>query len=381
MEPIKTALGDLTKWFDQQFRALGGMVIDFIHSIASGSPEQALERFTAVAAILGPAVTAINIGAQILEIVHPIKHMGIVATVTSTLDVMGIRPFALGAIALLTTAALEKPIRQGLAYRYRPEIPSTDMADQMLMERNLDATEWSRIYALHGWPDKYIQAWYKTLWVEPSDRMIVGMVEGGDIDLNWLEQKLRERGYTDIDAAYIMRYATRKALANEISAITSEINADVYAGQIDLLEAQEELQAIGYRGKELEFRMAAMKRRLQRKDVNDKIEILTARVKAEEITVAQYESELRALGLRQPRISALVEKEELRRKPKVTAPKEQKRDLAASTYQRLFVEDVIETEDQLRGYLEALTPAYPADRIELLVLDAKIRKAKATAAS
>jgi hypothetical protein len=60
----------------------------------------------------------------------------------------------------------------------------------------------------------------------------------------------------------------------------------------------------------------------------------------------------------------------------VPAKKEERRDLAASTYQRLFIENVIESEDQLRKYLSELKPPLPSDRIELLVKDAKMRKEK-----
>jgi len=59
---------------------------------------------------------------------------------------------------------------------------------------------------------------------------------------------------------------------------------------------------------------------------------------------------------------------------KIPVKKEDRRDLAAGTYQRLFIENVIESEDQLRKYLGELRPALPSDRIELLARDARMRK-------
>jgi hypothetical protein len=378
---IAPALADIASWIDTQLKGLGGMVIDFIHSIVSGPPEEALERFVAVAAILGPLVTAINVGAQALELLHPIKNMGLVGTVTSCLDALGVTKFADAAFALVVAGALEKPIRQGLAYRYRPDIPSLQLTDTMLFQQGLAVEEWRRIYALHGWSESYISSWYASMWTEPSDRMIVGMVEGGEIEFEWLQDKLLKRGYRPEDAARILRYGTRKALGNEIAAIISEIYSDLQAGQIDVMEAQEELREVGVRDKELEFRIYAMQRRMKRLDVKDKIDLLTAQVKNYDITVEQYRNELIALGLRTARVATLVEKEEIRRKPYVKPKKERTRELAVSFYVRLFIEDAIMTEEQLLTYLSQLEPPFSPEDLELLVEDAKIRKAKAMAAA
>jgi len=381
IKPLAQALAPVITWFDTQFRGLGGMVIDFMHSIALGGPEQALERATAIAFILGPLVTGINVGAQALELLHPIKHMGLVQTVTSCLDSLGLTKFSELMFGLLIAGALEKPIRQGLALRYRPELPASKLVDTMLFQQQIQLSEWRRTYALHGWNEAWIDRWYGSMWTEPSDRMIVGMIEGGEVELDWLQGKLQRRGYKPEDAARIMRYGSRKALANEIAAIIGEINADLQAGQIDILEARQELVDIGCKGSELEFRLQAMLKRMNRNDVKDKVSVLTSQVKSYDLTVQQYSEALIALNLRSARVSSLVEKEELRRKPTVDKPAEHKRELAISFYQRLFIEGAIPTEDRLRTYLQELVPALPADRVELVIEDAKIRQSKAVTAA
>jgi len=378
VKPVMAALQGALSTLDQYFRQFGQIMLDAIHSIAAGGPEQAVARATATAVALGGLVTAVNIAAQTIELIHPIKHMGIVGTVTSILDVMGIRPFAQGMLAAIVAGAIYKPVYQGLAIMYRPEIPPLSMADTMLFQQQISAAEWQRVYGLTGWPEKYITAWHGSMYTEPSDRMIVGMVEGGEVELEWLDGKLRARGYRPEDAARILRYGTRKALADEIKAIISEVQSDLLEGQIDLLDAEQELKAIGIKGTELTFRVSAMRRRIQRRDTKDKIDILTAQVKQDEITVDQYRNELIALNLRMPRVNALVEKEEARRKPRVEKPAETKRQLAISFYTRLFIEQTIE-ETQLRTYLTALTPKLKEEDLELIITDAKIERAKAIA--
>jgi hypothetical protein len=316
-----------------------------------------------------------------LELLHPLKQVGLLRMIDASRALLGADVLGRLIATTIFGAFYTLPLRYEMQAFFRPQIPDTRRADQMLFEGNISQAEWRQIYAFHGWKEQHINAWYRTMFLEPSDRMIIGMIEGGEVDLDFLQKVLGQRGYDLETAAHIMRYGTKKSLSDEIAANISEIQSDLYAGQIDLSEASQELTALGIKGSQLEFRIRSMKRRLERKDVNDKIEILTAQAKAEELTVAAYEGALRALGLREPRIRALVEKEETRRKPKKELPKEKKRDLAASTYQRLFVEDVLTTEERLRKYLEELEPPYPKDRIDLLILDAKLRKAKVIAAA
>jgi len=370
------AFGQFMVWTQQY----GAFVMDTIHGIAAGGPEAAVANLAALAFTLGPLMTGINVAAQAIELIHPIKNMGIVQTVTTLLDSLGIRQFAFGAYALLVAGALEKPVRQGLALRYRPEIPSTQLADTMYFQKQLTIEAWRRIYGLRGWAENYITAWYNSMWTEPSDRMIVGMVEGGEVELEWLQEKLLRRRYRPEDAARIMRYGIRKALGDEIKAMISEIGADLSAGISDIDEAEQELTDVGVKGKELEFRMKSMQKRMTRKDIKDKIDILTAQVKAGDITIPRYRQELIALGLRTPRVSVLVEKEELRQRPQVDKPAERKRSLAISFYVRLYIEGTID-ESQLRRYLSELKPALKPEDLELTMTDAKIRRAKALQAA
>jgi len=380
VKPLSDVFAGAWSGFMATIQGYGAWVMDTIHGIAQGGPEAAVTNLAALAFTLGPMMTGINIAAQAIELIHPIKHMGIVQTVTSLLDSMGIRQFAFGAYALLVAGALEKPVRQGLALRYRPEIPDTRLADTMYFQEQLSIDAWRRIYGLHGWSESYITAWYHSMWTEPSDRMIVAMIEGGEIELEWLQKKLLLRRYRPEDAARIMRYGTRKALSDEIKAIIGEIGSDLSLGIVDIEEAEAELADVGVRGKELEFRMRALKRRMARSDIKEKIAILTSQVQAYELTVELYRNELIALGLRTPRVNALVEKEELRRKPKVKAPAETKRQMAITFYVRLYIEGTI-SDEILRRNLSDLKPALKPADLELIITDAKIRRAKALAAA
>jgi len=315
-----------------------------------------------------------------LELLHPLKQVGLLRIIDATRALLGADTLG-RMIAMVTFSSLyTTPLRYEMQSLFRPSIPDPRRADTMLFQGQLTVDRWHEIYSWHGFKEQHIQAWYNSMWLEPSDRMIVGLVEGGQVDLSVLRKILGRRGYNPETTAMILNYATRKALSDEISAIRGEINSAVSDGLIDVIQAEEELRSLGDFGDQLEFRLNAMTRRMERVDIKDQIEILTSQVKSDVITVQQYRDELIALGLRTTRIQKLVTKEEARRKPKVVTPKATKRDLATSTYVKFFVEGTI-NDSQLRNYLEALEPPLPKDRVDLLMFDARIQKAKAVAAA
>jgi hypothetical protein len=316
-----------------------------------------------------------------LELLHPLKQVGLLRIIDATRALLGADVLGRLIGSTIFASLYTTPLRYEMQAMLRPAIPDPRRADTMLFQNQINEDQWHQLYSFHGFKEQHITAWHNSMWLEPSDRMIVGLVEGGQVPLDQLQRILRRRGYNAETQAMIMLYATKKALSDEIAASRSEINSSITDGIIDIMQAETELRELGDFGDQLEFRLNAMRRRMERVDIKDQIEILTTQVKSYEITVEQYQNELIALDLRMTRVSKLVAKEEARRKPKVTTPAATKRDLAAATFQKFYIEGALATEDQLRRYLTELTPAYATDRIDLLVLDANIRKAKTVAAA
>lgn len=341
-------------------------------------PTGAFARATGSMMLGMVAFNALYVALTSLELIHPLKQVGLLRIIDATRALLGADTLGRLIAGGLFSPLYGVPLRYEMNALFRPHIPVPRQADQMLFEENISQQDWHDVYAWWGWKEKYIQAWYKTMFVEPSDRLIISMVEGGAVPMDWLERKAKERGYSPEDRQIVLGYATRKALADEIKANISELQSDIQVGIVDLLEARSELQDVGVTGPELEFRMRALDRRIKRLDIKAKIDLLTSQVKEGELTIPQYRMELIALGLRIPRVNALVEKEELRQKPRVDKPKERKRDLAMSFYVRLYVEGTLSLE-KLTRYLSELDPPLTKDRLELVITDAKLRRMKAMA--
>jgi len=153
------------------------------------------------------------------------------------------------------SAAYEQPIRHYYNSIYRPRIPDTRTADQMLFEEHIDEAEWRQIYRYNGWKEQHIDAWFKTMWREPSLLVLRNLVLDPDVDEAWVRKKMREGGLIGEDADAMIAYGRRASLKDERTALASQIEKDVVEGFESLEEARSDLNALKYTPEEIDYRI------------------------------------------------------------------------------------------------------------------------------
>jgi hypothetical protein len=172
----------------------------------------------------------------------------------------------------LLTAAYGEPIRLYYNAVYRPAIPSTGQADQMLFEGHISEDEWRRIYAYHGWKDADMEAWRKTMYREPSQRTLLTMLEDPEVGEPWVRKKLAELGFNAEDIDVMIAYKRRlieakaaKALESEKAKLRDNAKADYVKGYIVENDLRSTLQTLGYSPEEVEYHVEDAKQDLERK--------------------------------------------------------------------------------------------------------------------
>jgi hypothetical protein len=153
-------------------------------------------------------------------------------------------------------AAYQTPIQYYWNSLFRPAIPDTRTADQMLFEENITEAQWRQIYAYHGWKDADMDAWFKTMWREPSILILRAMAADPDTDPEWIRKKLREQGYVGDDAQAILDYGKRSQLKDERTAMAAQIGYDLVDGVISYDEARADLLALKFSPDEVEYRLS-----------------------------------------------------------------------------------------------------------------------------
>jgi len=232
-------------FFVSVVETIKGIILNIVNMIKVTDPAQAFDVGLNVVMMTG----VFSIISYAAEIVKEIKGLG----TGVSFDIPGrefIKDFGVDRMQSLILTA---PILIGLMpfleryFRafYRSELPSLAQADRMLIQFNISEQEWRKIYEWAGWPDNLINAWRKTLYIQPSDFLLARIFETPYIETGWIKQKLLERGYSEFDADQLIAFFTYNSLRDEIKAIKSSLItqfANGYIGEDELIVNLKSLQ-------------------------------------------------------------------------------------------------------------------------------------------
>jgi len=221
------------------------VVLNIVNMIKVTDPVQAFDVSMNVLMMTG----VFSIISYSAEIIKEVKGLG----TGVSFDIPGrefVKDFGVDKIQSLILTA---PIMIGLMpfleryFRafYRSELPNLSQADRMLIQMNISEQEWRKIYEWAGWPDNLINAWRKTLYIQPSDFLLARIFETPQINTGWIKQKLLERGYSEFDADQLIAFFNYNSLRDEIKAIKSSLITQYsqgYIGEDELIVNLKSLQ-------------------------------------------------------------------------------------------------------------------------------------------
>jgi len=219
------------------------------------TPEEA-SWFTVPLLLVGAGA---GFGVSVMGAVASVKALGTGIEARAISDFMG-SALALGDISRsvimpIFNAAYEQPIRFYYNSIFRPAIPDTRAADQMLFEEHIGEAEWRQIYRYHGWKEQHIDAWYQTMWREPSLLILRAMAADPDVDEAWVRKKMREGGLIGEDQDAIIDYGIRQSLRDERSALATQIQTDLIDEVIIEADARADLAALKFSPAEVDYRI------------------------------------------------------------------------------------------------------------------------------
>jgi hypothetical protein len=271
-KPIMGALSWVVNGVSGMLSSFYQSIIDFFKGHSPVQPEEAANYTVPLMLISGTA----GLGAAVVGAVGSLKVLGsgveARALTDFIRDLFGLADMFKLTLGPLLTAAYGEPIRQYYNAVYRPNIPSTGQADQMLFEGNISEDEWRRIYAYHGWKDEDMEAWRRTMYREPAQRTLLTMLEDPEVGEPWVRKKLAEIGFTQEDVEVLIGYKRRLIEAKAKSAFESERNklrdnakADFVKGYIVENDLRSTLQTLGYSPEEVEYHVQDAKEDRERK--------------------------------------------------------------------------------------------------------------------
>lgn len=210
------------------------------------TPNNALSRAFSIAG----AGMLVNFGIYTLatatDLLHPLKGTGIVPVAIDIARGIGPDLLSRTTVQAFADTALSLPIRYRIGELARGFRPSGALIDQMYFEGHITLEVWRQAYRWQGWPEEFIDAQYKTMFIEPSDRLLVGMFEVAGVPEDWIRTKLKERGYNREDIEVISKYGKEKVIERAKQNKENLIITRVKEGFTTSAQANDELLSLGF---------------------------------------------------------------------------------------------------------------------------------------
>lgn len=309
---IATAFQFLKDLFVNTFRA-------FLSTLGVHSPiepEQAL-AFSILVAI--PAFLlnfGIFIAATTSDLLHPIKGTGLVPSAIEIVRSIGPELVTGSIIGSYTQTALGKPLELYWMSQARPTRPRGPVADQMLFEGNITPEKWRLYKRYEGFREEDIEAYFKTMWIEPSDRMLVDMFTSPIIPVDWIRRKLQERGYSPEDIEVLVRFAQARAmektqLIREGVVVTRLREGFILRGQFN-----DELTALGFRPDQVSKIAAGAYMQADTDRRKERVDIIRLAFRKDLLTLQEAQEVLSRYVADPLVVSQILELESIRKAPK-----------------------------------------------------------------
>jgi hypothetical protein len=344
--PAAKGLESAAQWVINAVKSAVETLWNAIMSIIPRRPEDSLNAALALGGVTVAALAAPQLAALAADAVHPFKTLQIRETLSDLAGALGLKnvlPFITGA---LVTAGFQLPFTQYINAVFRPQIPPTGQADIMYLQGHITKDQWAKIYQYHGWKDEHIEAWFKSIFIQPSDFILAKMYEIPGIPRDWILTKYRQRGYSPEDAEIMMMLGQRSAVKDEITALRSALlsaaaegvisDRDVIAYLAELGISTEELQIIS-KIIDVKWRMSLTKSLMQE---------AIADYQAGYMSDQDLQDRLMAIGYKPEKAMSIVARQKIKRE------KELKR-ARAKTLVQAFRSQLIDEDELYAGLVEA----------------------------
>jgi hypothetical protein len=334
---VMSAVETVRSSIDLALRGIGSFLLDGVAGIASGAPEDAVARAMGIGITVSALLATLYVGVEVVEFLYPTKNLSLIEMVRSVTGAFGVNYFGPVMMGLLIAGTLEPVMRQGINARYRHQMPSMSQADTMRFHGALSESDWSTVYDRAGWSDTYQAAWSKSYWTNPNARAIITMM---DIPGPWIDKApewLQEEGFRKEDADILRQYGLTKSHQDDLKLLITQAENDFVATLSDEGELQANLAAAGLDPDEVKYHIAKAKSQARRSLLTD--QIATTKEKFMDGTVDQgaATSELLTYGLKQPKVSVLVNRWVAQKTPKlVQASKAKKKNLTLAEVFSLY---------------------------------------------
>jgi ribosomal 50S subunit-recycling heat shock protein len=318
------AVGELGREFEAGIMVFREKIVEALKPVANLmkgigriTPDTAIEQAFLVA---GQGML-VNFGIYTLatatDLLHPLKGTGIVPVAIDIARGIGPDLLSRTTVQAFADTAFALPIRYKISETVRGFRPSGAIADQLYFEGNISLEDWRQSYRWQGWPEAYIDAWYRTMFTEPSDRILIDLFKLVQIPKDWIRSKLKERGYSSTDVEVIQKAAEEISLERLSIGREAIIITRVKEGFITSSQARDELAALGMDEKRIKRVIAGALLALDTEMRKDRLNAASTAFRQDRLSREEYISILADLIPNPSMRRRILENDEFKKAPKI----------------------------------------------------------------
>lgn len=279
-------------------------------------PEDAMPAGMKILGAITVANVIGNVAGMAWDASHPVKKWGTQELFTSVMLNLTSSALTSPILQMQIQAGIIRPLGYAMNQKYRPALPSTGQADQMLFEGHISRERWKQIYAYNGWTDEDAENWYSTMFREPNQRTLLSMLSDPIIEESWVRMKLKELGLFEDDINVMIAYKRRLIGAQTISPLQDDISrlrttavTDYVGGWLTEDGLRKRLKPLGFDSDEIGYIVIDAKARGDRERREDLRDAAITLYREDKLTEVELKIKLRSLGMQDDRVNAIVNRE------------------------------------------------------------------------
>lgn len=317
------------------------------------------------------------------EVFTPLKSLGFPQMAAVLGDMSAFKPLVDAVGRAQIAAAITRPMRWHGNSIHRPEIPSPGDLELFVRKRRLDVESYGGMLALHGYTEQDIDAYTATVYRDFTIRDLALTLDDVSTDEAWLAPRVRTIGYSDDDADQIVSALLQRARRGPRGRVQSAAAAAAADGLLPLAEYDSILRGLGLRDDVVQLELQAARLRERADYQRQALATYRRQYVNDVLGRGDYQVALTALGIPPSRLDLELADADAARAPKVQAAEEQQirevmtqvRTQLVPRYRALYQMGAISGEEYQRTLEQAgIAPGLAAQAVSL---DAAKQRAQA----
>ncbi len=195
--------------------------------------------------------------ASAVEAFAPLKIFGFGQMAAVLADMSQFKPLVEIASRPRLVAAIARPLHWAANADHRPELPDPRDLVRFVQKRRLDVESYGGMLALHGYTETDIDAYTATVYRDFTIRDLALALEDVSVDEAWLVPRVRTIGYSDDDADHVAGALLQRARRGPRGRVQTAAAAAAKDGLLPIAEYESVLRGLGLRDEVIALELQA----------------------------------------------------------------------------------------------------------------------------